>query len=528
MLSKKTDIDLQKEYEALVENIAKSTAIDVTETKEQQRKRIKRLETLGNQEEWIKYYFPEYCFAAPAAFQKASTQRIITAHDEMVKKGSGKFYQSRIWARGLSKSTRRMMEVLYLAYAKKFPVNELLCSKTVTNAQLLLAPYMANFEANQLLINDYGKQKNLGDWTLSKFITKSGWSFRAVGAEQNPRGSKNEALRINIIDADDLDDDEVCRNEERLNFQWLWWEKSVLPTVEISKPYFIFFDNNIIAEDSLALRASEKANDVENIPIIDEAGNPTWPEKNTLQMIQDIRDSMSTESFEGEYLNNPISTGKTFAEIKWGICPPLSELQFVLCYTDPSSSNKDKPSVKSGAGNSRKAVILMGRLGPDYFIYKCFLDIMGSAKLIDAMYDIRDYVGSQTLFFSYIENNTLQDPIYEQIYLKLIHDKGQNHPLGTLGITPDTRQKGDKWTRIEANLEPINRLGHLIFNIAEKDDENMKRLAAEFKTAKATSKKLDGCDGTEGAKFLIDQHFITEAANIVGTTPRTRNPKYYS
>ena len=523
----KSDIDLEKEYLLLVENISKSTAVDILETKDQQRKRRKRLEAPGNQEAWIKYYFPKYSFAAPAIFQTASTQRILDALDEMNKKGFGRMYQSRIWGRGLSKSTRRMMEVFYLAYVRKFPINELLCSKTETNAMLLLAPYMANFETNHLLINDYQKEKNTGDWTMKKFTTLSGWTFRAVGAEQNPRGSKKEELRINLIDADDLDDDEVCRNPDRLDIQWQWFEKSVIPTVEISRPYFIFFDNNLIYEDSLALRASKMASDKEMIGIMDDQGKSTWPEKTTQEMIAQMQQDMSIESFEGEYMNNPMASGHTFPEQKFDKCPPLNQMQFLVSYTDPSSSNKDKPSLKSGAGNSRKAVILMGRKGNKYYIYKCFLDIMTSAQLIDAMYAIRDYVAGQTILYTYIENNTLQDPIYSQIYLPLIFHKGENHPLGVLGITPDTRAKGDKWMRIESNLEPPNRLGNLIFNIDEINDPHMKRLVAEFKAAKATSKKLDGCDGAEGAKFIIDQKLISNDIGGYSYNPRERSPEKY-
>ncbi len=522
----KTDIDLEKEYALLVENISKDTAVTFLETRDEQRKRKKRLEAPGNQEEWIKYYFPKYSFAPPAAFHKASTQRIINALDEMTLKGSGRMYQSRIWGRGLSKSTRRMMEIFYLAYVKKFPVNELLCSKTETNAQLLLAPYMANFETNHLLINDYQKEKNTGDWTMKKFTTLSGWTFRAVGAEQNPRGSKNEELRINVIDADDLDDDEVCRNIERLDAQWLWWEKAVLPTVEISRPYFIFFDNNAIAEDCLALRANKMASDKEMICIMDEEGNSTWPEKNTPEMIAQMQHDQSIESFEGEYMNNPGSKGKTFVEQKFDKCPPLKDMYFVVSYTDPSSSNKDRPSVKSGAGNSRKAVVLMGRKGITYYIYKVFLDIMTSAQLIDAEYAIRDYVAGQSILYNYIENNSLQDPIFSQIYQPLIFAKGQNHPLGVLGMIPDARDKGDKWMRIEANLEPINRSGNLVFNIEEENDPHMKRLVAEFKAAKATSKKLDGCDAVEGAKFKIDQHFYAGTAQDVFIYTPERNSKF--
>ena len=126
---------------------------------------------------------------------------------------------------------------------------------------------------------------------------------------------------------------------------------------------------------------------------------------------------------------------------------------------------------------------------------------MSSARFIDSFYACRDYIAGQTIAYYVVENNSLQDPIYEQVYLPLINKKNENNPLP---ITPDAEKKGEKWARIEADLEPINRLCQLIFNIDEEKNEHMKRLEAQFKAAKPTSKQLDGPDCIQGAKHIID------------------------
>ena len=92
-------------------------------------------------------------------------------------------------------------------------------------------------------------------------------------------------------------------------------------------------------------------------------------------------------------------------------------------------------------------------------------------------------------------------------------------------VTPDTRNKPDKWMRIEANLEPLNRMGKLIFNVNEKDNPHMKRLETQFTTAKATSKLLDGLDTTEGGVFLIKEKVATEAVGGITTYGRRTNSK---
>lgn len=391
-------------------------------------------------------------------------------------------------------------------------VNMLLISKTESNATRLLGPYRANLEANQRLIHDYGEQKRPGKWKEEEFITRDKCSFRAVGMEQNPRGAKLDELRVNVIVFDDADDDEVCRNGDRLKAQWLWIEQAVIPTVDIAADYCICFDNNIIAEDSLAVRAAEKATLSELINIRDEYGGSVWPEKNKESDIDDIEKVISYESFQKEYFNNPISTGKTFPEITYGKVPALKHLKFVLAYADPATSNKDKPTGKSTALNSCKSVVLLGYHKQNFYVYKVFVDHTSNSKFIDWIYAINDWVGVQALTKKYIENNSLQDPFFQQVFKPLLRERARELKKATISLIPDEREKPDKWNRIEGTLEPLNRNGRLIFNIEEKDDPHMKRMEAMFKGAKPTSRLLDGPDAIEGAVFLLTQQIEQQLA----------------
>ncbi len=55
----------------------------------------------------------------------------------------------------------------------------------------------------------------------------------------------------------------------------------------------------------------------------------------------------------------------------------------------------------------------------------------------------------------------------------------------------------------------------------------MQRLEAQFKSAKPTSKQLDGPDAIEGAKFIIDQKIISNDDNAVQAVKRTRSSSTY-
>ena len=491
------------DWQELIAGLRKTTSAHSFSTPKEKADYIKNIEKPGNQELWFAEMFPQYCTSAPAKFHKAATRRLM---------GKTRYRQSRRWARGLSKSTRRMMEVLYKMLVEGYRVNLLLISKTEDNAARLLDPYRANLEANQRLISIYGTQERPGKWSAYEFITRKGNSFRAVGVEQNPRGARLEELRVTVIIFDDADDDEVCRNADRLQTRWEWIEKAVLPTIDIAGNYLIFFDNNPIAEDCLVNRFAAYTDDDEVVPLIDDNGNSTWPEKNSLADIQSIRNSMSDHAFQGEYLCNPVRLGRVFEQISWGKCPPLSKLKFVVNYSDPATSNRDKPGGKSTAQNSCKSSALIGYHEGRYYIYNAVVDHANNADFVKGIFRMNDYAGNKTQVYNLIENNTLQDPFYEQVLKPAIHAEAKAQKRAVISITGDDRKKPDKFFRIEGTLQPLNKNGLLVFNENEKSNPHMQRLESQFLAVSPNSKTMDGPDAVEGGVWII-QHKISLMAN---------------
>ena len=85
-------------------------------------------------------------------------------------------------------------------------------------------------------------------------------------------------------------------------------------------------------------------------------------------------------------------------------------------------------------------------------------------------------------------------------------DQKRKERNASLNITPDEEKKTDKATRIEANLEPLNREGYLILNIDEKENPHMKRLDDQFRLFDLSLKfPADGPDCIEGAKRVIER-----------------------
>ena len=91
--------------------------------------------------------------------------------------------------------------------------------------------------------------------------------------------------------------------------------------------------------------------------------------------------------------------------------------------------------------------------------------------------------------------------MFQPIVRKVRKEKGID-----LYIKGDEEKKTDKATRIEANLEPINREGNLILNQDERDNPHMKELEDQFKLFTLTLKyPADGPDAVEGGVRKLNQ-----------------------
>ena len=103
-----------------------------------------------------------------------------------------------------------------------------------------------------------------------------------------------------------------------------------------------------------------------------------------------------------------------------------------------------------------------------------------------------------------VEDREKAGRVNAKVFIPLLNERKQETGHN-LSILPDEEKKTDKATRIEANLEPLNREGRLVFNIAERDNPHMQRLADQFLLFTLQMKfPADGPDCIEGAKRIID------------------------
>jgi hypothetical protein len=460
--------------------------------------------------EWIQFFFPKFAYAEFAPFQKRAIKRLIN---------NPEFYDVLSWSRELSKSTITMFVLMYLTLTgrKRFVF---MASNSSDNAKRLLTPYKINFESNKRIRAFYGDQVTLGAWEDGEFTIRAGASFRAIGSGQSPRGARNEEIRPDVIATDDFDTDEECRNPDIIQKKWDWWEGSLYATRSISQPLLVIWCGNIIAKDCCVVRASKNADNHDIINIRDKNGKSTWPQKNSEDHIDRCLSKISTKAQQQEYFNNPLSSGEVFKELTWGKVPDLSRFRFLVAYGDPATSNK---RTKGSGGN--KGLFLVGALDGKFYVITGYLDKGKNSEYVDWFYYLHAFVKGKTQVYSYTENNSLQDPFYQQVFLPLFNDKAKEHGY-TIPIKGDDRKKPDKPVRIEGNLEPLNIQGKLILNEAERENPHMKRLADQFELFSMTMRApAEGPDAIEGAVCIINQKNATLTDGAVHFGRRKKNNK---
>lgn len=489
MATKTEDNKYYDLWQKFRDNTRKETPIDLNESAADKQLRIARLEK--NPEQWFKYYFPNFYTAEPAPFHTLATKRVLK---------NAEWYEVRSWSRELSKTGRTMMEVLYLTLNNK-KKNVLLVSNTYDNAERLLLPYKAILEVNNRIINDYGAQRSVGKWEAGEFITKKGVSFRALGAGQSPRGTRKDEVRPDVILIDDIDTDEECRNPAIIKHKVKWIEEALYGTRSISNPLLWIACGNIIAKYCCITEMAKVADVHEIINIRDKNGVSTWPQKNTEEHIDRALSKISWTAQQKEYFNNPVSDGDVFKKIFWDKCPPLASCNKVIVYADPSTSNKDRSASKQA---SYKAVGVVGRKSTKFYLYKIWLKQTNNTTFVNWLFEAYQYLIDNKVDVKriYIENNSLQDPHYEQVITPEIKKRNKELDL-YLPITEDTRKKPDKFFRIEGTLEPIHSKGNLIFNINEKNNESMVIMEGQMLGVSETAKTMDGPDMLEGACWIL-------------------------
>lgn len=457
--------------------------VSVLEDPVEKQKRISRL--LRSYGEFVSYYFPHYAKCECAPFQVKSANKI---------RKTPNIRDVEEWARGHAKSTHfDIMIPMWLKALGELKVM-VLVGKSEDNADKLLSDLQAELQYNGKYINDFGEQMKSGSWEEGEFVTVDECLFIALGRGQSPRGLRYRANRPDYIVLDDVDDDEIVRNQARMNKLEDWVLEALLGALDMGRGRFIAVGNRIHKNSLIARLAKRKGIHHTVVNALDREGNPSWAAKYTKAEILEHIEFMGYRRSQKEYFNNPIESGTVFRAdwIVWDKLPPLSKMEQLIAYCDPS--------FKSSSKNDYKAIKVWGKCGKNLYLARAFVRQCSIGEMVRWWYDFHESLPSNVVCRYYMEANFMQDMILDEFDAEAAV-RGYHLP-----ITPDKRQKPDKFQRIEA-LSPLYERGFVIYNVAEKENRDMETAVEQLLAfEKGSHVHDDSPDADEGAIWMLQKY----------------------
>lgn len=448
---------------------------------------------------FCEYYFPHYL----ALKDKVTGETVRIIHNAPFHNSAARKIKSTPnlkavfkWPRGHAKSTHfDIFMPIWLMFQEKRLINFMvIVGKSEDSAQRLLGDVQAELEFNLRLIADFGEQKNLGNWQDGEFATQSGVMFLACGRGQSPRGLRKREARPDYIVIDDLDDDELCRNERRVRELTDWIKEALFGALDVGRGRFIMVGNLISKTSVLANIAATRGVYVSEVKAVDADGNPSWKEKWTKEEAQEYADFVGYRAWQKEMMHNPINEGTIFKDewIRYKKLPALTKYKQIVCYTDPS--------FKATKSNDYKACRCWGKIGTELHLIDCYVRQDTVSGMVRWLYDLYERTRDTVSVQFYMEANFMQDTILDEFTTEG-NIRGYQLP-----IMADKRKKPDKLQRIEA-VSPLWERGFVWYNQALRDSKDMQvGIDQTIALERGSSAHDDAPDADEGAIFILQKN----------------------
>lgn len=503
-----------KEHCKRVQSIT-DTALMAAETPATRDKRRRRL--LDNYAAFCEYYFPHYLTLR----DKVTGEVIRTIHNAPFHNEAARKVRSTPnlkavfqWPRGHAKSTHfDIFMPLWLMFQPKRLINFMvIVGKSEDSAIRLLGDIQAELEHNQRIIADFGRQRGSASWQDGEFKAANGVKFLACGRGQSPRGLRDRESRPDYIVIDDLDDDELCRNEKRVHDLTDWVKEALFGSLDVGRGRFIMV-GNLISKNSVLFNITKTPGVfVSVIKAVDRNGEPVWRGKWTKEEAREYRDFVGYRAWEKEMMHNPIVDGTIFRSewIRFKKMPKLSKYEMLVCYTDPS--------FKSTTSNDYKASRLWGKIGNELHLIDCYVRQDTVSGMVRWLYNLYESLPEGVAVRFFMEANFMQDIILDEFTTEG-NIRGYQLPL-----LPDKRKKPEKIQRIEA-ISPLWERGFVFYNEALKDSPDM-QVGIEQTLALERGSRVhdDAPDADEGAIWYLQRNTRQENFKpMFGARPTSKN-----
>ncbi len=473
--------------------VQSATTVGLKETPVVKEKRIKR--ALGDYKYFFEYYLEHYADSECASFHIQWANRI--KNDPNIFAVLEAFRES-------AKSVHADIGIPLWLYANGMLLGMILVGKNNDDACALLSDIQTELQYNQRFINDFGYKFKQGNWEEGDFETNDGIGFVAIGRGQSPRGIRNREKRPNYCVVDDIDDDEIINNQDRVDKVVDWILGSLYGALDLRTSRFVMVGNRIDDKSILAHIVGDtepgkpKRKGIYHSQIMATVdgtftGAPTWPEKFTSEQLQLRFQRMGYFMAMREYFHRGTKRGKIWKTdwFHWGKIPRLRDMDYIIAYFDPSYKPKTT--------NDFKAWKVWAKKGIRLYQIDAFLKQTTITEAVKWIFDFHESLPDDVICEYWMEEVFLQDMFYEDFELEA-NNRGYYLP-----IQGDTRSKPDKFARIQA-IAPLWERGMVTYNIRQKQNyfvqTGIDQLLGFQKGAHIHD---DGPDADEGAIWILQR-----------------------
>ena len=279
-------------------------------------------------------------------------------------------------------------------------------------------------ENNERIKEDYGDLKGRV-WKRNKIILKNRNAIAAVGSRGAVRGIKDRYRRPTTIICDDLlKEDEVESKREREKL-YRWFKRVVMNLGKdalIIVVNTIMHPNDLISTLFLELEEKDRLKGWIGIRLraITPDGKPLWPQRWSLEKLEQKRKDLGSEAFSTEWLNEPLEEGAKKFRKGWFKYFDLSDI--------PWSSLPRTMAVDPATGKETgdySAIVIVASDGNFYYVLEAWAKRISDLDLIRKIIELYRIWKPQTIRF---EIQTFQE-IYKNQLLREAMKEGIMLPV---------------------------------------------------------------------------------------------------
>lgn len=505
-------IKAYKKWKKHCSSVQSATKVKRLEQKGDKDKRIKRAKK--DYAYFVEEYFPHYATDPCADFHIIEATKVLKDPN---------FFGVWEWPREHAKSVHAGVILPIWLWINGELDGMVLKGKNEKQANKLLGHLQAEFESNELILQDFGEQKQLGSWTDGEFEINDGVRFEAYGRKVPVRGTRNQEKRPNFYLGDDLDDDEIVENQDRVEKVVDIIIGSDYGAMDIRKSRFLVVGNGIHPKSILRhivgdIDGEAKRPDLHHSHVMATVdgtftGKPSWWQKYTSEQLQRRFRRMGTFKALREYFHKSVIKGKIWKNewFHWGRIPKLNQMDFIVAYFDPS--------YKAKTTSDYKAIKVWGKKKNNYYQIGAFVKQATITEACRWMYDFHESLPEDVTCHWYMEDVFLQDMFYKDI-------AGEGEIRGYhLPMKGDKRKKPEKFGRVLSIASYWER-GLVTYDQRKKKDDHF-RVGNDQLLGFSKNSDIhdDGPDADEGAIWMLND--MSRKESFPGTVGKRKNEGGY-